>query len=70
MSATLVPMSTEQVRIPKEIMDNVRIIAAAFGQGSPEYVREVLAKAVKRDLPKAQKIISERIDRTQKDQEE
>lgn len=58
-SATIARMAkTEQVRIPVDLAENARIVAASMGISMPEYVSDVVRAAVSRDLPKAAKIVA------------
>jgi hypothetical protein len=61
---------TEQVRIPKELADNARIVATAFGQSLPEYVTKLLEQSVVRDFPKAAKIVAKKAEQSGKPTDE
>jgi hypothetical protein len=59
MSSTLAIMGkTEQVRVPTEVMDEVRMTCAAFKEAAHEYVTRAVQEALRRDMPEAAKIIS------------
>jgi hypothetical protein len=53
-------MKTEQVRLPADLMENVRMTCSAFGEAANEYVARVVREALRRDMPKAAKIIAKR----------
>jgi hypothetical protein len=52
---------TEQVRLPVELMKDVRFAAAALEEQPNAYVARVVREALRRDLPKAQRTLAKRI---------
>ena len=61
MSATIERMAkANQVRIHTDAVSDLAIIAAAFDMSVPKYVEQICREAIKRDYPKAVKIVEER----------
>lgn len=71
MPPTLERMSrTEQVRIPKDLAADARIVAAALNESLPEYVARKLREAVKKDMPRASQIVQQRLKQSQAQRDE
>jgi hypothetical protein len=70
MSVTIAGMAkkTEQIRIPVDLANDARIVASALGTSLPQYVTDLVQQAVRRDLPKAAKIVSKRASQFGSDQ--
>lgn len=64
MSDTLIRMATEQVRLPKDLMNDVRMTCGAFDEAPNEYVARAVRELLRREMPKAAKIISKRAEQT------
>ena len=61
MSATLIDMpkkQTEQVRLPVDMMNRVRMACGAFGEAPNEYVARAVNELLKREMAKAAKIVA------------
>jgi peptidase E len=55
---------TEQVRLPADLMANVRATAPVLGESATAYVARVVREALKRDMPKAAKELTRRSQQT------
>ena len=57
------PVKTEQVRIPLDLMRDVRATAPVLGESASDYVARVLRDAVRRDMPRAARELTKRAQR-------
>lgn len=48
---------TEQVRLPVDLMEVVRRTAPALGETPGDYIARVVREALKRDIPRAAKVL-------------
>ncbi len=63
MTATLSVMAkktTEQVRLPVDLMNDVRATAPVLGETATNYVARVVREALKRDMTRAAKELTKR----------
>lgn len=70
MAATLAVMpkrETAPVRIEKELLRKIGVIAAALGKSVPEYVEERMQTVVDKEYPKIVKGLVEEIDQEDAD---
>lgn len=51
---------TEQVRLPVELMRDVRSTSSVFDEAPNEYIERIVREALKRDMPKAAKLLTKR----------
>ena len=51
---------TEQVRVPVDVMNNVRMTAPSFNEQPHEYVTRAVRDALRRDMAKAAKLLAKR----------
>jgi hypothetical protein len=53
-------MKTEQVRLPVELMNDVRLTCPAFGEAANEYVARAVRELLRREMSKAAKVLTKR----------
>lgn len=75
MSSTLLRMAkkktpTEQVRLPVDLMRDVRSTSPVLGEAPNDYVARVVREALKRDMARAAKILTRRAQQADGDQPE
>jgi hypothetical protein len=56
---------TEQVRIPTDLMHEVRWIAPLLGESATDYVARLVAEGVKKDAPRAANAAAKRAKHTE-----
>jgi hypothetical protein len=56
---------TIQVRLPAELVEDAALCARAFGESTPAYVARLVRDAVRRDLPRAAKLINKRAEQAE-----
>lgn len=63
MSGTLTVMKkTEQVRLPVELLKDVRSTSSVLGESPNDYIARVVREALRRDMPRAAKMLTKRAD--------
>lgn len=69
MNATLSGMKkTEQVRLPVELLKDVRSTSSVLGESSNDYIARVVREALRKDMPRAAKLLTKRAEQAGHDE--
>ena len=71
MNATLSGMKkTEQVRLPVDLLHDVRWTASVLGESANDYIARVLRESLRRDMQKAAKLAAKRAEQAGHEEED
>lgn len=71
MNVTLPVMKkTEQVRLPVELMKDVRSTANVLGESPNDYIARVVREALRRDMSRAAKLLTKRAEQAGHDDDQ
>lgn len=60
---------TEQVRLPVDLMKDVRSTSSVLGESANDYVARVVREALRKDMPRAAKILTKRAEQAGQEHE-